>query len=439
MANAPLWKVFHADAPRFYSEFQAFLASRREETSDGVAEAVRGIMRDVRARGDAALVELTAKYDHITLTPETLRVSDAEIDAAFSTCPAEVVEALRFAATRIEAYHQRQVPESWSYEDGIGNTLGMKWNAVDAAGVYVPGGKAFYPSSVLMNAIPVRVAGVQRIAMVVPTPHGVLNPALLVAAKLAGVSEVYRIGGAQAVAALAYGTATIPAVNVIVGPGNAYVAEAKRQVFGTVGIDMIAGPSEIAVIADGSVPAAWVAADLLSQAEHDTLAQSILITTDEVYAEAVHAAMLSHLATLPRRDIAAESLQRFGVAVLVHSLEKACEVANLVAAEHLEIAVADAALAERLAANIRHAGAIFMGAYTPEAIGDYVAGPSHVLPTLQSAAFASGLSVHHFLKKTSLITCNKAGFNALAPATATLADCEGLQAHALSVRIRTEK
>jgi histidinol dehydrogenase len=437
MANAPLWKVFQADAPDFRAKFQSFLTSRREETSDGVADAVRGILRDVRTRGDAALCEYTAKFDQLTLTADTMRVSEAEIEAAFTACAVEVVEALRFAAARIEAYHQRQVPEGWSYEDGVGNTLGMKWNAVDAAGVYVPGGKAFYPSSVLMNAIPARVAGVARIAMVVPTPHNVLNPALLVAAKLAGVGEVYRIGGAQAVAALAYGTATIPAVNVIVGPGNAYVAEAKRQVFGTVGIDMIAGPSEIAVIADGSVSAEWVAADLLSQAEHDSLAQSILITTDAAYGDAVHAAMLSHLETLPRRDIATESLQRFGVIILVRTVEEACDVANIVAAEHLEIAVTDAALAEALAAKIHHAGAIFMGAYTPEAIGDYVAGPSHVLPTVQSAAFASGLSVHHFLKKTSLIHCTEAGFNALAPATATLADCEGLQAHALSVRIRT--
>jgi histidinol dehydrogenase len=428
-----LWRVFDTSDKGFNGEFSFFLASRREETSEGVADAVRDIVKEVRADGDATVIRLTKQFDGITLTPATLRFSEAEIAQAMRDCPAPVTDALRFAAERIDDYHQRQLPSGWSFEDGIGNTLGMRWSAVDAAGIYVPGGKASYPSSVLMNAIPARVAGVKRIAMVVPTPKGIVNPALLVAATLAGVSEIYRIGGAQAVAAFAYGTATIAPVNVIVGPGNAYVAEAKRQVFGTVGIDMIAGPSEIAVLADGSVDAAWVAADLLSQAEHDELAQSILITTNAAYAEAVHDAMKQHLQTLTRHAIARESLARFGAVVIAKDAEEACEVANFIAAEHLELAVAHP---EAWAEHIRHAGAIFMGAYTPEAIGDYVAGPSHVLPTTQSAAFASGLSVHHFMKKTSLIHCTKAGFHALAPATATLADCEGLPAHALSVRIR---
>lgn len=437
MQRSNLWQEFDASQTGFAAAFSTFIQSRRDISTDGVADVVRTILHDVKMRGDTALVELSAAFDHIALTPETLRVSDAQMEQAHKDCPDEVQTALAFAAKRIEEYHQRQLPSSWSYADSVGNTLGMRWNAVDAAGIYVPGGTAVYPSSVLMNAIPARVAGVERIAMVVPTPHGVLNPSLLVAARLAGISEIYRIGGAQAIGALAYGTASIKAVNVIVGPGNAYVAEAKRQVFGMVGIDMIAGPSEITVIADGSVPAAWVAADLLSQAEHDTLAQSILITTDAAYGLSVHDAMMMHMEALPRRDIMRESLQRFGAVVVVRDMNEAVRISDSIAPEHLEIAVMDAQLAQNLTDTVRHAGAVFTGAYAPEAVGDYVAGPSHVLPTVQSAAFASGLSVHHFMKKTSLIGCSKAGFDAICHPAATLADAEGLGAHALSLRIRT--
>ncbi len=437
MPGPETWRRFHTRDAAFAENFADFLKTRREISSDGVADAVRDILHQVKMRGDDALLELTARFDHLNLAADGLRISAEEMEAAEDTCPPEVKDALRFAAERIGAYHERQLPAGWSYDDGSGNMLGMRWGAVDAAGIYVPGGKAVYPSSVLMNAIPAKVAGVNRIAMVVPTPHGVLDPSLLVAAGLAGITEIYRIGGAQAIGALAYGTATIPAVNVIVGPGNAYVAEAKRQVFGLVGIDMIAGPSEIAAIADGSVDAAWIAADLLSQAEHDTLAQSILITPDGDYASAVYAAMEAHLEALPRRDIIRESLKRFGAAVIVSDLEEAVRISDIIAPEHLEIAVKDEALAAGLSRKVRHAGAVFTGAYTPEAIGDYVAGPSHVLPTVQSAGFASGLSVHHFMKKTSLIHCSRSGFTAIAAPAATLADAEGLGAHALSVRIRT--
>ncbi len=429
-----MMRRFDASSPDFDTEFRHFLASRKDDTGAGVSDAVRDIIARVRAEGDAALIAYSEQFDRLSLTPDTLRFHEAEIMAIAATCPPDVIAALTLAAERIRSYHMRQLPKGWEYEDEHGNRLGMRWSAVDAAGIYVPGGKASYPSSVLMNAIPARVAGVTRIAMVVPTPDGEVNPALLAAAQLAGITEIYRIGGAQAIAALAYGTESIAPVQVIAGPGNAYVAEAKRQVFGTVGIDMIAGPSEIAVIADGSVPAEWIAADLLSQAEHDELAQSILLTTSAHYADAVLAAIETHLAALPRQAIMRASLDRFGAVVLCDTLEQAAKVSNVIAPEHLELTVAEP---DMLAARITHAGAIFFGSHTPEAIGDYVAGPSHVLPTTQTAAFASGLSVYQFMKKTSLIGCSPEGFTALADATAALAECEGLGAHALSITIRS--
>ena len=423
----------HIDDTDFASRFAALQAMKREQSSD-VNEAVAAIIDDVRARGDAALIELTEKYDRQTLSADSLRIGDDEIDAAMQACGPETKAALQLAAQRIGDFHARQKPENERFTDAAGVEMGHRWTAVDAAGLYVPGGLANYPSSVLMNAIPARVAGVARVVMVVPTPDGQINPLVLVAAKLAGVDEIYRIGGAQAVAALAYGTESIAPVNVIVGPGNAYVAAAKKQVFGQVGIDMIAGPSEILVVADAENDPAWMAADLLSQAEHDEVAQSIFICDDNDYADAVAAAVESALKTLPRQNIARASWENFGAILVVNDLRKqAPELVNQLAPEHLELAVAEP---DALAAKIRHAGAIFLGRYTPEAIGDYIAGPNHVLPTARAARYASGLSVLDFMKRSSLVKCDADALAAIGPAAVRLAEEEGLDAHGRSISIR---
>jgi len=421
--------------PDFETRFAALLAEKREVAED-VESAVRAIVDDVRRRGDAAVIEHTARFDRLTLSPDRLRVSPAESDAAEADVPAAALSALRFARDRIEAFHRRQLPQDDRYSDNLGVALGIRWTPIDAVGLYVPGGTAAYPSSVLMNAVPARVAGVPRIALVVPSPDGVLNPLVLAAARLAGVDEVYRVGGAQAVAALAHGTETIPAVAKIVGPGNAYVAAAKRLVFGTVGIDMIAGPSEVLVIADGDNDPAWIAADLLAQAEHDTAAQSILITDSPALADAVEAAVAAQLATLPRGEIAAASWHDHGAVILVDDLTAAVDLANRIAPEHLELAVADP---EALLPGIRNAGAVFLGRHTPEAIGDYVGGPNHVLPTARSARFSSGLSVYDFLKRTTLLGLGPEQLRALAGPAITLAEAEGLDAHARSVAIRLNR
>ena len=419
-------------SPDFAERFTAFLGTKREVSQD-VAQAVAAIIEDVRARGDAALVDLSRKYDRVDLSTLGIRVSESEIDAAVKAANPATVEALTFAHQRIKSHHQRQLPESGRYVDAAGVELGHRWTAVDAVGLYVPGGTAAYPSSVLMNAVPAKVAGVKRLAMVVPAPGGVLNPLVLAAARLAGVDEVYRVGGAQAVAALAYGTQTIAPVAKIVGPGNAYVAAAKRHVFGTVGIDMVAGPSEVLVIADGEQNPDWIAADLLAQAEHDTAAQSILMTDDAALADAVIAAVERQLATLPRRDIASASWAEFGAVIKLGSLDEAPALSDRIAPEHLEIMAADA---EALVERIRHAGAIFIGAHTPEAIGDYVGGSNHVLPTARSARFSSGLGVLDFMKRTSILKCGPEQLRALGPAAIALGEAEGLGAHARSVAIR---
>ena len=419
-------------ARSFAKDFSALLDLKRELAAD-VDAAAGAILDDVKARGDAAVIEHTRRLDKLDLTAAKLRVTAAEIAAAKAQCAAETLNALSLAASRIEAYHRKQVPQDLDYTDPAGVRLGARWRAISAVGIYVPGGSAAYPSSVLMNALPARVAGVPRVAMVVPAPEGALNPLVLAAADLAGVGEIYRIGGAQAVGALAYGTATIAPVDKIVGPGNAYVAAAKRRVYGQVGIDMIAGPSEILVLADAKNDPAWIAVDLLSQAEHDTAAQAILITDDAPFADAVAAAVESALKTLPRRAIAGESWQRFGAIVVIQRWDEAADLVNRLAPEHLEIAVDDAVT---LAADIRNAGAIFLGRHTPEAVGDYVAGPNHVLPTARSARFSSGLSVLDFMKRTSLVRCDAASLNAIGPAAVTLAKAEGLDAHALSIAIR---
>ena len=418
--------------PGFAAAFADFLAARREADAD-VADAVGAILADVRARGDAALIDHTRRFDRLDLAPETLRFAPAEIDRAVAACDADTLAALDFAATRIADYHRRQLPADDRYTDPAGIELGWRWTAIGAVGIYVPGGTAAYPSSVLMNALPARIAGVERVAMVVPTPDGEVEPLVLAAARTAGVDEIYRVGGAQAVAALAYGTASIAAVDKIVGPGNAYVAEAKRQVFGVVGIDMIAGPSEIMVIADGDNDPTWIAADLLSQAEHDNAAQAILVTDDGAFADAVVAAVEVHLATLARADIARRSWDDHGAVILVDDLDEAPALADRIAPEHLEIASADAG---RLAGRVRNAGAIFLGRHTPEAVGDYVAGPNHVLPTARSARFSSGLGVLDFMKRTSIVRCDAAGLAAVGPAAAALAEAEGLGAHALSLSVR---
>ena len=423
----------HIDDTDFASRFAALQQMKREQSID-VNEAVAAIIDDVRVRGDAALIELTAKYDRQTLSADSLRIGDDEIDAAMRACAPETKAALELAAQRIGDFHARQKPEDARFTDAAGVEMGHRWTPVDAAGLYVPGGLANYPSSVLMNAIPARVAGVGRLVMVVPTPDGQINPLVLVAAKLAGVDEIYRIGGAQAVAALAYGTNSIVPVNVIVGPGNAYVAAAKKQVFGQVGIDMIAGPSEILVVADAENDPAWMAADLLSQAEHDEVAQSILICADNAYADAVAAAVESALKTLPRQDIARASWENFGAILVVNDLHaQAPELVNQLAPEHLELAVAEP---DAMADKIRHAGAIFLGRHTPEAIGDYIAGPNHVLPTARAARYASGLSVLDFMKRSSLVKCDADALAAIGPAAVRLAEEEGLDAHGRSISIR---
>jgi histidinol dehydrogenase len=416
----------------FAGRFDAFLAMKREVAAD-IEAATRAIVDDVAARGDAALLEATRKFDRLQLDAAGLRITPAEIDAAVKACDAKTLDALQFARDRIEAFHRTQVPKDERFTDALGVELGWRWSAIEAVGLYVPGGTAAYPSSVLMNAVPAKVAGVARVVMVVPSPDGKLNPLVLAAAHLGGVSEIYRVGGAQAVAALAYGTATIAPVAKIVGPGNAYVAAAKRLVFGKVGIDMIAGPSEVLVIADRSANPGWIAADLLAQAEHDANAQSILITDSETLADDVARAVETQLATLPRGKIAAASWQEFGAIILVQGLDEAVRLANSIAAEHLEIMTADP---ENLSAQIRNAGAIFLGPHTPEAIGDYVGGSNHVLPTARSARFSSGLGVLDFMKRTSILKCGADQLRALGPAAMTLAQAEGLEAHARSVGLR---
>jgi histidinol dehydrogenase len=423
-----------ARAPGFEAAFEAFLATARG-AEDDVARVVDAILADLRARGDAALIESTLRFDRIRLTPETLRISDDEIAEAAARCPPEVAAALEVAARRIEAYHQHQLPEDLDYTDAAGLRLGHHWTPVAAAGLYVPGGTAAYPSSVLMNALPAKVAGVARRVMVVPTPDGALDPAVMAAARLAGIDEAYRIGGAQAIGALAYGTETVRAVDKIVGPGNAYVVAAKRRVFGTVGIDSIAGPSEVLVVADGANDPAWIAADLMAQAEHDSVAQSILMTDDAAFAEAVAGAVDSLLTGLERRDIAAASWRDHGAIILLPELAAAPALIDRIAPEHLELAVAEP---DALAARVRNAGAIFLGRHAPEALGDYLAGPNHVLPTGRTARFSSGLSVLDFMKRSSLIGCTPEALNAVGPAAVTLARAEGLGAHALSVAIRLD-
>lgn len=419
----------------FARQFDALIAARGEDERD-VAETVARIIADVRARGDAAVCELTARFDQIDLSRRGMRVSDAEIDAALAQVPAPTIQALELARDRIEAYHARQLPADDRYTDAQGAELGHKWTAVESVGLYVPGGLASYPSSVLMNAVPARVAGVGRVAMVVPTPRDEANPLVFAAARLAGVDEIYRIGGAQAVAALAYGTETVAPVAKIVGPGNAYVAEAKRQVFGVVGIDSIAGPSEVLIVADAGNDPAWIAADLLAQAEHDANAQSILITDDTEFAGKVAREVETQLATLARGNIAGASWERFGAIITVARLDEAPALVNRLAPEHLELAVADA---EALVSQIRNAGAIFLGAHTPEAVGDYVAGPNHVLPTSGTARFSSGLSVLDFIKRSSILRLSADVLHALGPAAMTLADAEGLDAHARSIALRLQK
>ena len=419
-------------AADFTARFKALLRTKREVSED-VSEAVRGIIADVMARGDRALFELTRRFDKFDPESLGLKVTPAEIATAASTCNGEALAALTLARDRIEAFHRRQLPRDERFTDGLGVELGSRWTAIEAVGLYVPGGTAAYPSSVLMNAIPARVAGVPRLVMVVPAPEGKLNPLVLAAAKLAGIDEVYRIGGAQAVAALAYGTETIAPVAKIVGPGNAYVAAAKRLVFGTVGIDMIAGPSEVLILADRDANPDWIAADLLAQAEHDVAAQAILVTDDSALAAAVATAVERQLTTLPRAAVAASAWRDHGAILLVAALDEAVPLVDALAPEHLEIACADA---ERLAGRIRNAGAIFIGHHTPEAIGDYVAGPNHVLPTARSARFSSGLGVLDFMKRTSILKLGAEQLRALGPAAIALGSAEGLDAHARSVAIR---
>ena len=417
----------------FEASFRELLAGKREVSED-VDAVVRDILEAVRKDGDRAVLDYTKKFDRLeAASMADLKVSDAEIEAAVGEVDPKTLEALQLAHDRIRAHHARQMPKDDRYTDPLGVELGSLWTAVEAVGVYVPGGLASYPSSVLMNVVPAKVAGVERIVMVVPSPDGVLNPLVLAAAKTAGVSEIYRIGGAQAVAALAYGTQTIAPVAKIVGPGNAYVAAAKRRVFGTVGIDMIAGPSEVLIVADGGNNADWVAADLLAQAEHDTAAQSILITDSPDLAQQVEIAVEAQLKALPREEVARASWQDFGAIILVDNLEAAMPLANRIAPEHLELAVADP---EALLKKVRNAGAVFLGHYTPEAIGDYVGGSNHVLPTARSARFSSGLSVLEFVKRTSILKCDADNLRALGPAAIALGEAEGLSAHARSVSIR---
>ncbi len=416
----------------FAERFASFLATKREVSAD-IEAATRTIVDDVAARGDIALIEATRKFDRLDLDAARLRITAAEIDAAIKACDGKTLEALELARNRIESFHRQQLPADQRFTDALGVELGWRWSAIESVGLYVPGGTAAYPSSVLMNAVPAQVAGVARVAMVVPSPDGQLNPLVLAAARLGGVSEIYRVGGAQAIAALAYGTATIAPVAKIVGPGNAYVAAAKRLVFGKVGIDMIAGPSEVLVISDQTGNAGWIAADLLAQAEHDVNAQSILITDSAALAADVERAVQAQLATLPRAQIARASWNDFGAVILVKNLGEAADLANAIAAEHLEIMTSDP---ESVAAQIRNAGAIFLGPHTPEAIGDYVGGSNHVLPTARSARFSSGLGVLDFMKRTSILKCGPEQLRALGPAAMTLGKAEGLEAHARSVGLR---
>ena len=420
--------------PDFPAAFAALLNQARE-TTDRVDTAVAAIIAEVRTRGDEALLDFTARFDRLRLTADRLRINPAEIDDAVASIPADLAAALELAATRIETFHRAQLPADLRMTDAAGLTLGMRWTPLDAVGLYVPGGKAAYPSSVLMNAIPARAAGVGRIAMCVPTRDGVLNPLVLAAARRAGVSEIYRVGGAQAVAALAFGTTTIDPVDRIVGPGNAYVAEAKRQVFGRVGIDSIAGPSEVVIIADAANDPRRIAVDLLAQAEHDEAAQSILITDDPDFADAVAAAVEAELPTLPRAAIAGASWAAHGAIILVRDWDEAVALSDRLAPEHLELMLRDP---EPVFAKVRHAGAVFLGAFCPEALGDYVAGPNHVLPTGRTARFASGLSVFDFLKRTTFVSATREGLAAVGPAAVALAEAEGLGAHARSVSMRLE-
>ncbi|TCM84755.1 histidinol dehydrogenase [Rhodovulum steppense] len=422
-------------AATFEAEFAALLTAKREDSPD-VDAVVSEIIADVRALGDAAVIELTARFDRLALSPETLAFSPEEIERECTKVPAAERDALERAAERIRAYHVRQMPQDVHWTDPEGAMLGWRWTPVSAAGLYVPGGLASYPSSVLMNAIPAHVAGVERLVICAPTPDGKVNPLVLLAARLSGVDTIYRIGGAQAIAAMAYGTQTIRPVDKITGPGNAYVAAAKRRVFGKVGIDMIAGPSEILVIADAENDPDWIALDLLSQAEHDESAQSILVTDDAAFGRAVAAAVDKRLETLERRAIAGASWRDFGAIITVRDLDEAAELSNRVAPEHLELCVADA---DALAAKITHAGAIFLGAWTPEAIGDYVGGPNHVLPTARSARFSSGLSVLDFMKRTTIARMTPAALKAIGAAAETLAISESLEAHGLSVRARLDR
>lgn len=428
-------QILDTTAPDFEAAFAALLSAKREDSPD-VDNVVAAIIADVRARGDAAVIELTERFDRIALTPETLRFSPAEIAEAIARVAPEDRAALELAAARIHAYHARQMPRDEAWTDEAGATLGWRWSAVSAAGLYVPGGLASYPSSVLMNAIPAKVAGVGRLAIAVPTPDGQVNPLVLLAAHLSGVDEIYRVGGAQAIAAFAYGTRSIAPVDKITGPGNAFVAAAKRRVFGKVGIDMIAGPSEILVIADKDNDPDWIALDLLSQAEHDESAQSILITDDAGFGRAVVAAVEKRLETLERRAIAGASWRDFGAVITVRDLDEAAALSNRIAPEHLELCVADP---EALSLKTVHAGAIFLGQYTPEAIGDYVGGPNHVLPTARSARFSSGLNVMDFLKRTTLSKMTPEALRAIGPAAARLARSESLEAHGLSVLARLDR
>ena len=425
----------NATDPNFEAEFQTLLSAKREDSPD-VDQVVADIIADVRARGDAALLEYTERFDRLTLAPETLRLSGAEIAAEIQKVAPEDRAALELAAERIRAYHAEQMPQDAWWKDASGAELGWRWTPVSAAGLYVPGGLATYPSSVLMNAIPAKVAGVERLAITVPTPDGAINPLVILAAELAGVDEIYRIGGAQAIAALAYGTSSVAPVDKITGPGNAFVAAAKRRVFGKVGIDMIAGPSEILVIADKDNNPDWIALDLLSQAEHDESAQSILITDDADFASAVSASVDKFLQSLERRDIAGASWRDYGAIILVSDMDQAVSLSDRIAPEHLEICVDDAM---GVSEKIHHAGAIFIGAWTPEAIGDYVGGPNHVLPTARSARFSSGLSVMDFVKRTTLSRMTPDALAQIGPAAERLASSEGLEAHGLSVTARLKQ
>src|SRR3954464_10305823 len=419
----------------FAKRFASFLAIKREVAAD-IETATRAIVDDVAVRGDDALIEATRKFDRLDVDAAGLRVTRDEITAAVAACDQKTLEALSFARDRIELFHRRQLPKDDRFTDALGVELGWRWSAIEAVGLYVPGGTAAYPSSVLMNAVPAKVAGVDRVVMVVPSPDGKLNPLVLAAAQLGGVSEIYRVGGAQAVAALAYGTETIAPVAKIVGPGNAYVAAAKRQVFGKVGIDMIAGPSEVLIIADRTGNPGWIAADLLAQAEHDASAQSILITDDPDLARDVETAVDAQLKSLPRVRVAEASWRDFGVIIVVGGLAEAVPLVDAIAPEHLEIASGNA---EDLASRIRNAGAIFLGPHTPEAIGDYVGGSNHVLPTARSARFSSGLGVPDFMKRTSILKCGPDQLRALAPAAIALGEAEGLDAHARSVAMRLNR